>query len=178
MNPPWFDARGIAVGLAVGFGVPVGAQMVVLGLLRSLFRFNLVVAFAFTWVNNPVTLLPMYYGYYYFGALVLDRPISLTGESFREMMGPIIHAHHFWHAIGQFISLGFDVLVCWSITAVTLAVTSAVLGYLIGLKVQQAHCMTKARQMGITYEKLLESLESSLRKPDDAEIEPTRHTTG
>ena len=25
-NPPWFDARGIAAGLAIGFGIPVGAR--------------------------------------------------------------------------------------------------------------------------------------------------------
>ena len=74
MNPPWFDARGIAVGLAVGFGVPLGGQIVVLALLRTLFRFNSVVAFAFTWVNNPFSIIPLYYGYYYFGARLLNRP--------------------------------------------------------------------------------------------------------
>lgn len=164
------------MGLAVGFGVPVGGQMVVLALLRSFFKFNSVVAFAFTWVNNPVTLLPMYYGYYYLGSLVLDRPISLTGESFKEMMVPIIHADHFWHSIAQFMSLGFDVLVSWCVTAGILAFTSALLGYLIGLKVQQAHCMNKAREMGISYEKLLERLESSLQKPESAETRTNRQS--
>ena len=48
-NPPWFDARGVAVGLAVGFGIPVGAQVAAMAVLRAIFRYNTVVAFAFSW---------------------------------------------------------------------------------------------------------------------------------
>ena len=56
-NPPWFDSRGIAVGLFVGMGVPIGLHMLTLGLLRLIMRYNVVVAFAFTFVNNPITII-------------------------------------------------------------------------------------------------------------------------
>lgn len=169
-NPPWFDARGIAVGLAVGFGVPVGAQVVTLALLRALFRFNSVVAFAFTWVNNPFSIIPLYYGYYYLGAHLLNRPVAFTGETFRSLMVPILHADHFWQSLREFSSLGWDVLLCWSVTAALMAAISAILGYVIGLVVQRAHCRRKAVEMGITYEKLLARQEKSLRdrEADDA----------
>jgi hypothetical protein len=161
-NPPWFDARGIAVGLAVGFGVPVGAQLAVMGLLRAVFRYNTVIAFAFSWVNNPFTMIPMYYGYYYLGSLILGKPVALTGEMFQQMMVPIVHADHFWQAIHEFMYLGWDILVRWAVTSVILGVTSAALGYVIGLHVQKAQCKRKAEQMGVTYEKLVAKLEQSM----------------
>lgn len=162
-NPPWFDARGIAVGLAVGFGIPVGAQVAVLALLRLLFKFNSLAAFAFTWVNNPLTIIPLYYGYYYLGSLMLGRPISLTGEGFRMMMMPILHADRFWYSVTEFARLGGDVLLRWSLTAILLAAVSSVFGYVIGLVIQKAHCRRKAVQLGIAYEKLVQDLEQSLR---------------
>ncbi len=160
-NPPWFDARGIAVGLAVGFGVPVGAQLAVMGLLRAVFRYNTVIAFAFSWVNNPFTMIPMYYGYYWVGSFLLGKPVALTGEMFQQMMAPIVHADHFWQSIQEFMYLGWDILVRWALTAFVLAAASAIPGYLIALHVQKAHCRRKAEQMGVTYEKLLARLEHS-----------------
>lgn len=166
-NPPWFDARGVAVGLAVGFGVPVGAQVAAMALLRAIFRYNTIVAFAFSWVNNPFTMIPMYYAYYYVGSLVLGRPVAMTGSMFREMMDPIVNAHNFLHSIQEFSYLGWDILVRWSVTAAILASTSAILGHVVGLRLQKARCRRRAHQMGLTYEKLVARLEQSIRKPDD-----------
>jgi uncharacterized protein (DUF2062 family) len=163
-NPPWFDARGIAVGLAVGFGVPVGAQVAVMALLRAMFRYNTVVAFAFSWVNNPFTMIPMYYAYYYVGSLLMGKPVVVTGEMFREMMVPIVQADHFLQSIEQFMYLGWDVLIRWLLTAFILAATSSILGYVIGLRVRKAHCRRKAERMGVTYEKLLARLEKTVQR--------------
>ena len=168
--PPRLDARGIAVGLAVGFGVPVGGQLVFLGLLRLCMRFNTVVAFAFTWVNNPLTLIPMYYGYYYIGSLILGRPVALTGESFRQLMAPVMHAGHFWESIHGFASLGWDIVQRWAITAGLLSVVSGVLGYVVGYRIQKGHCIRRARAMGTSYEKLLEELEKSTARGDRVRV--------
>lgn len=160
-NPPWLDARGIAVGLALGFGVPVGGQMVLLALLRLWFRFNTVAAFAFTWVNNPFTLIPMYYGYYYIGSMILGRPIALTGESFRQLMTPVIHAGHFWESFQGFAELGWDIVQRWAVTAGILGFVSGVLGYVVGYHIQKAHCMRRAQAMGTSYDTLLRELEEA-----------------
>ncbi|MBI4961956.1 MAG: DUF2062 domain-containing protein [Desulfomonile tiedjei] len=163
-NPPWFDARGIAFGLAIGFGVPVGAQMVCLGIVRLLIRFNTLVAFAFTWVNNPFTLIPMYYGYYYLGSLILGRSEVMTLEGFHQLMHPITQAGYFWQSLGAFGRLGGDIVLRWATAALIVAVVSGTLGYVMGYLVQTRRCTRRARRLGISYEKLVADLEKSLEK--------------
>lgn len=158
-NPPWFDARGVAVGLGVGFGVPLGAQMLVLGLLRALFRFNSIAAFAFTWVNNPLSVLPMYYGYYLFGSWALGRPTIMGLEDFQALMRPIFHASYFWESFGAFVYLGWDLVFRWSITAAMVGVLTGILGYVAALRVQKKRCRRRAEAMGLSYEVFAASLE-------------------
>ena len=158
-NPPRFDARGVALGLFIGFGVPIGAQMVCLGLLRLLMRFNIIIAFVFTWVNNPLSLLPMYYGYYMLGSLLMGKPAVMSAADFSELMEPVLRSHHFWGSVHAFIVLGGDLLMRWSLAAVSIATLAAIVGYLIGYRVQRARCVRTAEKLGITYRKLLEQLE-------------------
>lgn len=162
-NPPWFDARGIAVGLFVGFGIPIGAQLMCLGLLRGLFRYNMLMAFAFTWVNNPISVIPMYYGYYYLGSKLLGRPAIMSASDFQDLMSPIIHANYFWESVHSFLYLGWDFVIRWSVTALTIGLTTGVAGYAIGHYIQKEHCRRKAEELGITYEKLVDKLAQGMR---------------
>jgi len=162
-NPPWFDARGAAVGLAIGFGCPVGIQTVGLALLRGLFRFNLPVAFAFTWVNNPFTMIQMYYGYYYFGSFCLGKPPSITPEAFSALMHSVLKASYFWLTFQYFVSVGWEFLARWSITATLVAAASAAVGYFSVYRFQKNRCLRRAKQIGISYERLVETLEKKGR---------------
>ncbi len=158
-NPPWFDARGVAFGLFVGFGIPLGAQMVFLGLLRLALRFNVVTAFVFTWVNNPISVIPMYYGYYVLGSLLLGKSAVMSATDFHELMEPILHAQYFWNSVRAFIVLGGDLLMRWFLAAVSIAIPTAIIGYLISYRVQRARWIRRAENLGITYRKLLQQLE-------------------
>jgi uncharacterized protein len=164
VHPPWFDARGMGVGLFVGFGVPIGGQMISLALLRLLFRFNSVVAFAFTWVNNPITLLPMYYGFYCLGSIILGESVIMTADDFRNLMYPIIHAAHFLDSIRSFLYLGGDLLERWAVGALSVGAVSGALGYAIGYRVRKKRCRRKARQLGITYDNLVKKLEANAKR--------------
>lgn len=138
-NPPWFDARGVAMGLFVGLGVPVGAQMLMLGLSRLLFRFNAALAFAFSCVNNPVSVIPMYYGYYCLGSRILGKPITVSASGFRAMLRPVTQADYFWESVHSFAYLGKDILVRWSLGAVVVASVVAILGGLVCYNIRRAH---------------------------------------
>lgn len=162
-NPPWFDARGAAVGLAIGFMIPVGGQLVCLGLLRTLLRFNVMVAVAFTFVSNPIDMIPLYYGYYYLGSLILHRPVSMHFESFNTLMHPIMNKTWFWEAMGAFFELGKEFLVRWTAAAVLLAAIFAPLGYFVTLHIQKRRCRRAAQNMGIAYESYLRELERKIK---------------
>lgn len=164
VHPPWFDARGIGIGLFVGFGIPVGAQIIFLGLLRLVFRFNSVMAFAFTWVNNPITLLPMYYGFYCLGSVVLGHSPVMSVEEFRNLLRPILHAGYFWDSMCSFLYLGGDLLVRWCVGALVVGATAGMVGYVVGYRARKKRCGRKARQMGITYENLVRRLESKAKR--------------
>jgi len=167
-NPPWFDSRGIAAGLAIGFGVPVGAQMLCLGFARLLIRFNTLIAFAFTWVNNPVTLIPMYYGYYYLGSLILGKPEVMTLEGFHQLMHPVTKAGYFWQSLRAFAHLGGDLVLRWATAAAILSIGAGTLGYVAGYFLQTRRCARRARKLGISYEKLVTELEKSVEKGNAA----------
>lgn len=66
-------AMGMALGLFFGFLVPVG-QIPVAAAASILMRANLPMAVASTFVTNPVTVAPIYYGAYRLGQAMLGTP--------------------------------------------------------------------------------------------------------
>jgi uncharacterized protein len=168
-NPPWFDARGVAVGLFIGLGIPVGTQMMVLGLLRLLFRFNTIIAFACTWVNNPVSIIPMYYGYYCLGSLMLGRQVIMSAEDFQTLIRPMLYPEYFWHSAQAFVYLGWDIVVRWLVAALTVSATCGLIGYLGSYRLWMRRCRRKAARLGISYEKLLSELEGSVDKSENVQ---------
>jgi uncharacterized protein len=162
VHPPWFDARGVGIGLFVGVGVPFGTQLIFLALLRLFFRFNSVVAFAFTWVNNPITLLPMYFGCYCLGTIILGRSIIMNADDFRNIMHPIIHAAYFLDSLRSFLYVSRDLIERWAVGALTVGAATGAIGYVAGYIVRKELCKKKARQLGITYDNLVKKLELHL----------------
>lgn len=165
-SPPWYDARAVSLGLVTGFLVPIGGHLITLALLRTLCRFNYIIAFAFTFVSNPLDMVPLYYGYYHLGSFVLGKSVTLDYRIFEKIMHPIIDKDYFWEVFPAFMELGHEILTRWIVAAVILAMLFGTLGYLITFKVQKERCKKAADKLGQKYEKYLEELEikTSLRK--------------
>ena len=78
-------ARGVMVGLAWGLTPTVGVQMIFCFftwlITRKFFRwdFSLIVALAWTWITNVITLLPAYYVFFITGQFFLGRFDNLSG---------------------------------------------------------------------------------------------------
>jgi uncharacterized protein (DUF2062 family) len=157
-HPPRFDATGVSVGFVVGFGVPMGGHVLSLGLLRLALRFNFILALAVSSVVNPFSIIPLYYGYYWLGSLVLGKPVAMNFEVFQKIMNPVLDKGYFWEVHAAFIQLGWEILVRWAVAAVILAVVSGALGYVVTYRIQKKRCMKKAQVLGIQYEKYLEDL--------------------
>ncbi len=162
-NPPWFDARGVAMGLFIGLIVPVGGQILSLTLLRMALRFNYLASLAFSLVSNPINMIPLYYGYYLLGCAILGSCESMTFVTFQGLMNPILDKAYCWEAISAFMRLGWEILIRWFVAATILSLVFGIAGYVITLRVQTARLQLAAERLGETYDKLLAELDHHLR---------------
>jgi len=158
-HPPWYDARGVSVGLAVGFAVPVGAQVAVLGVLRTVLRFNFVSAVAFSFVSNPFNMIPLYYGYYLLGSWVIGKHPHMDFCLFQKLMSPIVESGYFWEALGSFLELSREILTAWFVAAAILATVSSVLGYVITHRIQMARAKRRIGKLEERYERILQEFD-------------------
>ncbi len=64
-------ARGVAVGLLIGLTPTVGIQTFMMIGASLSFRANFIAAYIVSFVSNPVTMAPLYYGFSQLGGLLL-----------------------------------------------------------------------------------------------------------
>ena len=83
---PRRTARGVAVGLGLAMMPTVGVQMALVGIFWAImrvvapnWRFNVVVALAWTWVSNIFTLVPIYYTFLVTGNVMLLKENPFGG---------------------------------------------------------------------------------------------------
>ncbi len=160
-NSPHFDALGVSLGLFAGFLIPVGGQLAFLGLMRIFVKFNLIVGGAFTLVSNPLNMIPLYYGYYLMGSLILGKPEHLIEfSSFEMIMDPILNSGNSWESLNGFLDLGKVFLVRWLLAAVILSTVSGLFGYLITYRIQKRRIMAAAISMDREYHDLARKLKT------------------
>lgn len=77
-DTPYRVAMGCACGLFSSV-LPIFGQMLVGMLLARLCRANVVASMPWTWLSNPATTLPIWYGCYVVGAAVLRKqPVTIA----------------------------------------------------------------------------------------------------
>ena len=129
-DSPHKIALGMALGIFVGILPIMGIQMTVVALIAIPLRANLKAAVAGVWISNPITFLPMYWGYYQFGLLFFpSREISL--KEFKEII--TVAGGWDWSAVEQSISrifaMGIDILAPMWVGASILAVAFGIPTY-------------------------------------------------
>ena len=60
--------------------IPLPAQMLVASICAIVFRVNLPLSIALTWITNPFTLIPIFYSSYCFGSFIFGIPILDIGQ--------------------------------------------------------------------------------------------------
>lgn len=84
-RPPQYVARGTAIGMMLAFTPTIGLHGILVAALWGIgdrgfnWRFSPVVAFAWTWISNPLTALPIYYLLYVTGQILLGSSDDLSG---------------------------------------------------------------------------------------------------
>lgn len=116
-----FNRRSISKAMAIGLFwalIPMPFQMIPAAICAVFLRANIPLALALVWLTNPITMPPIMYACYKFGAWLLDSPaMALPSEFTSSEIANFIAAN--W----QPLYLGSFVLAC----------IFAVLGYALTL---------------------------------------------
>lgn len=118
VNSPELIARGVMVGLVWGLTPTIGLQMG-LCFLTWLFavrflnwHFNIVIAMAWTWTTNVLTMFPAYYLFYLTGQVMLGRFGGMTGYgefiTLWDKNVPGEESLGFWQWFGEYAVILFD----------------------------------------------------------------------
>jgi uncharacterized protein len=84
-HPPAYTARGVAIGVFWGVTPLLGLQTILMvatwQTLKRVFAkdASIVQALIWAWVNNPITMLPMFYMFYVTGSWIVGVPNALGG---------------------------------------------------------------------------------------------------
>ncbi len=70
-SSPHSIALGLAFGLFIALTPTVGFQMILVVVIGTLIKANRIIALVVVWISNPLTFIPMYYGYYSLGGWIL-----------------------------------------------------------------------------------------------------------
>lgn len=144
---PSYIARGVALGLLVGWVIPMGFQIVIVLPLAFVFRAAKIPAIVFTFVSNHFTVFFLYPLQCWLGSLVLRG--GLTYDSLADMMKKIIAALEkasMREAWEQFSTLGMQVITAFFAGGLLLGVPSAVLGYFVTLCLVRRYRRFKAER--------------------------------
>jgi uncharacterized protein (DUF2062 family) len=122
-------------------------QLPVITLLRLLLKFNTILAFGFSLVSNPFTVVPLYYSYYLLGSLILGPPDGVTAERFNEIIQTSLESGYFWDVAPAFLNIGREVLIRWCLSAGILAAVFGTLGYVLTRRIQQKWRLHENREV-------------------------------
>ncbi len=130
-------AKGVGIGLFIAF-LPLPLQMVWASILAILLRANLPIAIVLTWINNPLTFIPINIFIYKIGVWVL-------GDNSHRPLPPEWdwHATNFQEYLGDFIAWIPSLGITYFMGLLIIAGGSASIGYafirIIGILINKKH---------------------------------------
>ena len=122
---PEYIARGVALGLLIGFLIPMGGQIIAVLLLAFICRASKVMAIAFTFVSNPLTVVVIYPAQCWIGSYLIFRPLGYARIA--EQLRAVIENAD----IGAFLKLGMQLLASFFAGGLLFGVVAAVIGFYV-----------------------------------------------
>lgn len=117
-------AWSVAIGVFIGFLIPIGFQTFFIIPLAAVLEVNLIVAYLSTLVSNPITAIPMYY-------VAVELGKSITGINVAWSNFEILFSAPSWDAL---MNLGSESIIVFFTGSFILGVIFAILLYFTTLK--------------------------------------------
>jgi uncharacterized protein (DUF2062 family) len=156
-HSPEYTARGVMLGLLAAMTPTFGMKMLIISALWVLVRavrpawdFNLVVALAWTWVNNVFTAAPIYYLLLVTGRLMMGYWDGVAGyQQFQDQLASLLQIEAAWYeAIWLYVWRIFQV---WGLPmfvgSIPWATVSGWLGYRWSLRLIREFRVRRARRI-------------------------------
>ena len=123
-------AKGLAIGLFCAF-LPVPIHILLAGILAVTFSANLLLSLLVIWVNNPITIVPIFYFTYKLGASIIGVEMDPEFEfSFGYLMD------NFWSAT----------LALWVGGLIT-SITASTLGYFSVISIYKYKALKRVKRL-------------------------------
>ena len=139
-DSPEHLARGAAIGVFVGLTPTVGVQMAIVVLIAAIPRvkFNIPLACAMVWISNPLTMIPLYYGMYWLGVLLLSRR-EMHFNKFETTVQALIDSikngesllESAWQGLTGMFDIGMHIALPMWIGGTVLGIIAAIPAYII-----------------------------------------------
>ena len=123
-------AKGLAIGLFCAF-LPVPIHILLAGILAVTFSANILLSLLVVWVNNPITIVPIFYFTYKLGASIIGVEMDPEFEfSFGYLMD------NFWSAT----------LALWVGGLIT-SITASTLGYFSVISIYKYKALKRVKRL-------------------------------
>jgi uncharacterized protein len=166
-------AAGVALGTLVGFTPLLGFQLIISGLLATIFGFSRIAAMAMVYLSNPVTAIPLYLSCYLLGA----RLLSIFGieEVDRERIRQFFKAPDSWWSweaitakVTEATQLGWEVMIPLWLGCLVAGIIFAVIMYYVSLRFVTAQRVLRAKRMARRAKTRLERIRDEQERKGDA----------
>jgi uncharacterized protein (DUF2062 family) len=87
-DPPERTALAFSIGVFIAFCPLLGLHTILATSIAIIFRFNKLAIFSGTFINNPITLVPIIIASYAGGAFLLGRPLRISPEGLDLLTNP------------------------------------------------------------------------------------------
>lgn len=169
-------AGGVALGVFVGFTPLMGLQMIIAGVLATLFRLSRIACVPMVYVTNPLTAVPIYAFSYLVGYCTL-KPFGFQVLSYNRIMEILRRSEtlgfwdSIWVTLTSVLNLGWEGLAPLWLGCTICGGISAVIMYYLTVRFVTGHRLLKAQRAVKRARKRLNRIEQEQEQARQEEAE-------
>jgi len=169
-HSPRAIAGGVALGIFVGFTPLMGIQMIIAGILATMFRLSRLACLPMVYITNPLTVVPVY-GFSYLVGYWFLKPLGFQPLSYHRMTDILLRSKDlgFWDSVWTtfkgIFSLGWEGLAPLWLGCTICGGVSAIIMYYLTLRFVTGHRIIKARRAAERARKRLERIQRQHQQP-------------
>jgi uncharacterized protein (DUF2062 family) len=145
-DPPERTAFAFSIGVFIAFSPFLGLHTILATSIAFIFRFNKLAIYSGTFINNPLTLVPIIIASYATGAFLLGRPLRISPEGLELLTHPHpLTAGYYRKLLWE----SWQIIWPFSIGATVLSVVCSLIAYPVTLWLLRANRRRKANTQRI-----------------------------